>query len=118
MSKQVEQSTRFETRTVKYAWLAGRAMSRREPKTGIKHEPDVFIPGLTMRAALTWENWIKTPGNKKRRAVRMVVIEESHWFELMALDKERVFGYHVQCKSTQALSVRTILEGLLGWMNR
>jgi len=116
VSKQVEQSTRFETRTVLNARVAGRIGARREPKTGIKHEPDVFIPGQEMRAALTWENWVKTPGNQKRRAVRMVTIEESHWFEQMALDTEARFGYHVQCKSTQKLGVRSIFEGLLTWM--
>ena len=116
MSKQVEQSTRFETRTVHLAQRVGRLGARREPKTGIKHEPDVFIPGEKKRAALAWENWVKTDGHAKRRAARMVVISEEHWFELMALDRHQRFGYYVQNKSTQKLSVRHIFEGLLTWM--
>ena len=120
MSKQVEQSTRFETRTVTLARQTGRLGARREPKTGIKHEPDVFIPGREMRAALTWENWSRggsTRGiNQRRTATRMVVISEEHFNELLALDLHRRYGYHVQCKSTQALSVRLIFEGLVVWM--
>ena len=118
MSKQVEQSTRFETRTVMLAREAGRIGARREPKTGIKHEPDVFIPGREMHAALTWENWVKAQTSKglRRRAVRMVVISEEHFNELLALDLHRRYGYHVQCKSTQVLSVRSIFEGLVAWI--
>ena len=117
MGKQVDQGTRLETRTVKLAQLnAGRSKSRREPKTGTKHEPDVYIPGKRMVPALVWEHWRKGPGKQRRTALRTVTIPEDIWYELMHLDKTARIGYHVQCKSREKLSVRFTFEGLVAWM--
>lgn len=116
MSKPVDQGTRFESRIVTRAKEVGREHARREPKTGTKHEPDVYIPGSRKRAVVAWENWKKEDGKKRRTARRMVTLTEQHFFELLANDTDAQFGYHVQCKSTQALSLRTILDGLLEWM--
>lgn len=112
----VEQSTRWETRIVKGAIDAGRSTATRLPKTGIKHEPDVLIPGKHRRPAVAWERWEGKKKDGRRRAVRMVTITETHFYELLALDKEHTFGYYVQNKSTQSGSLSNWLTGLADWV--
>ena len=86
-------------------------------KTGVKHEADVKISGIKMRPAVAWERWVGKMGDdrNRRRAVRMVTITEAHFFELISKDEQAEYGYWVQCKSTQTLSLSNILEGLIKW---
>lgn len=115
MGKQVEQSTRYESRIVSHARAVGR-LSRRYPKTGTKHEADVIIEGQHMRPAVAWERWVGKKSAGRRRAVRMVTITENHFEELLDKDAQELYGYYVQCKSTQAGSLYAWLEGLIGWI--
>ncbi len=112
MSKQVEQSTKWESRVVNGA-LDSERESMRLPKTGKKHEPDLIIYGKKMRPAVAWERWVGKKSEKRRRAVRMVTITEDHFKELLDKDADHEYGYYVQCKSTQAGSLSTWLEGLV-----
>ena len=112
MGKQVDQGTRFESRMRRLAVGRGR-IAARTAKTGKKHEPDLVIAGTEMRPAVAWEKWVGRKGQGRRRAVRMVAIPEYHYGELLALDTEHRYGYYVQCKSTQAGSLHTWLEGLI-----
>ena len=115
MGKQIAQGTRNETRIVNLALDQGR-QAFRLPKTNTKHEADVVIKGTQMRPAVTWERWIGKKGDGRRHAVRMVGLTEEHWIELLGEDTEVCYGYWVQCKSTQALSMSTVLEGLISWI--
>lgn len=87
-------------------------VAERLAKRGIKGEPDLRIGGKALLPALAWENWIKRPG-KKRRSVRLVVLLEEDFWKLLDKDKYGDYGYLVQAKSTQALSVRTVMEELI-----
>jgi hypothetical protein len=69
-----------------------------------------------MRPAIAWEKWIGKKGDGRRRAVRMVTIPEEHFNELLDLDGEARFGYYVQAKSRQSLSLYVMMEGLVNWM--
>lgn len=122
MGKQVAQGTRYESRIREKARQVNRD-AMRLPKTGKKMEPDVFIPGANRRAAVAWESWHRPDPPAwgpypRRTARRMVTITEEHFFELLAQDTESNFGYWVQCKSSERLSMRTILDGLLTWIDK
>lgn len=69
-----------------------------------------------MRPVVAWKNMI--PRDGKRKSVRMVVMLEDDWFDLVALDTAHEYGWAVQAKATQRLAVRTILTGLADWMKR
>lgn len=116
MGKQVNQGTRWESRIVNRVKTDVR-FAMRLPKTGVRHEPDLFIKGKKMRPLVAWENWVGRKGDGRRRAVRMVTMTEDHFYELVELDKLAEYGYYVQAKSTQSLGLRATLEGLSDWMN-
>lgn len=90
----------------------------RLPKTGKKHEPDLVIYSaypetfktFEMRPAVAWERWLGKKGEKRRRPVRMVTVTEEHFYELL---DSSPYGYYIQCKSAQAGSLSTWLEGLI-----
>lgn len=113
MGKQTAQGTRFESYLRESAKRVGRENTERLAKTAIAHEPDVFIPGANRRAAVAWEHW--QTGGGRRKARRMVTITFEHFLELLASDEDFKWGYYVQCKSTQRMNMRTIMDGLLGW---
>lgn len=112
MGKQVDQGTRWESAIVTRARAIGRTATR-TPKTGKKNEPDLIIDGEHRLPVVFWENWIKR--NHRRRAVRMVVMNEADFWKLLDLDKDETYGILGQAKSTQALSVRAVLAGLVTW---
>ncbi len=109
----VEQSTKWETRIRKLAESAGR-FATRLPKTGKRHEPDLFIAGTNRRPIVAWERWVGKKKDGRRRARRMIVMTEAHFKELLELDTEGKYGYYVQAKSTQAGSISNWIEGLIG----
>lgn len=117
MGKQVDQGTRWESRIVNGALSVGRK-AMRMPKTGKKHEPDLMITGTNMRPAVAWEKWSGKKSDGRRRATRMVTFTEDHFKELLDLDVDNVYGYLVQCKSTQAGALSTWLEGLIDRMEQ
>lgn len=110
MSKQMAQGTRWESRIVTQAWQHLR-YGERLAKRGIKGEPDVRVEGEQYLPIVAWENWVKTNG--RRRAVRMVTMLEEDFWKLVDKDYEREYGYLVQAKSAQAISVRVVLENLI-----
>lgn len=112
----VQQSTRWESRIVAGAQAAGREHATRLPKTGIKHEPDVLIPGRHKLPAVAWERWIGKKKEGRRRAVRMVAIPEEAFNKLLDNDTDHEYGWYVQCKSTQSGSLSSWLEGIIGWV--
>ena len=111
MSKQMDQGTRNERRIVDAATKHGR-FAERLAKRGIKGEPDVRVTGKRYLPAVFWENWIKRHG-QRRRAVRMVTLLESDYWKMVDKDENHEYGYLVQAKSTQTLSVRAVLENLI-----
>ena len=115
MGEQTAQGTRWESRIVKGAGTSGRK-ARRLAKTGVKNEADVKIPGTNMRPAVAWERWVGKKGKGKRRAIRMVAITEAHYYELLTRDERAEYGYWIQCKSTQALSLSATMIGLETWI--
>ena len=48
----------------------------------------------------------------------MVTITEAHFFELIDKDEKAEYGYWVQCKSTQSLSLSRTMEGLQTWVSK
>ncbi len=117
MGEQTAQGTRWESRIVKGAESSGRK-ARRLAKTGVKNEADVRIPGFNMRPAIAWERWVGRKSKGKRRAVRMVAVTEEHYYELLARDERAEYGYWIQCKSTQSLSMSATMEGLETWIQK
>ena len=115
MGEQTAQGTRWESRIVKGAGTSGRK-ARRLAKTGVKNEADVAIAGINKRPAIAWERWVGKKSKGKRRAVRMVAITEEHFYELLKVQKVPVYGYWIQCKSTQALSLSATMKGLETWI--
>ena len=115
MGEQTAQGTRWESRIAKGAGTSGRK-ARRLAKTGVKNEADVAISGINKRPAIAWERWVGKKGKGKRRAVRMVAITEEHYYELLTRDERAEYGYWIQCKSTQALSLSATMIGLETWI--
>lgn len=115
MGKQTAQGTRHETRLVGRIATAGRE-GVRQAKAGQKNEADVRISGFPMRPAVAWERWIGKKNDGRRRAVRMVTITEEHFIELLDADEDACYGYWVQCKSAQTISMSAVLEGLINWI--
>lgn len=115
MGKQTAQGTRHETRLVGRVMMADRGAIRLA-KAGQKHEADIRIYGASMRPAVAWERWIGKKNDGRRRAVRMVTITEDHFIELLDASDDACYGYWVQCKSTQSLSLSATLEGLINWI--
>jgi hypothetical protein len=115
MGKQVAAGTANETRLRKRAEDIGRR-ARRTAKAGQAHEADLIIEGAEMRPVVAWKNMIAREG--RRKSVRMIIMLEDDWFDLVALDTEHRYGYAIQAKQTQRLAVRAILTGLADWMKR
>ena len=115
MGTQVSQGTRWESRIVAGALLADRRATRLA-KTGTKHEADVRIGGKNKRPVIAWERGVGKKIDGRRRAVRMVVITEQHFYELLDKDTFAEYGYWMQNKSTQNLNLSETMEGLEQWI--
>ena len=120
MGKQTAQGTRWESRIVNGVKMRTTRPASRLAKAGQKDEADVRIPGIKMRPMVAWERWVGKKGDdrNRRRAVRMVTITEAHFFELIDKDEKAEYGYWVQCKSTQSLSLSRTMEGLQTWVSK
>lgn len=112
MGKQTAQGTRWESRIRDNVRAIGRA-AMRLPKTGKKNEPDLVIyPDDDLdayRLAVAWERWRGKKREGRRSATRMFIVDEETFYEMLDFYP---YGWYVQCKSTQAGSVSTWLEGL------
>lgn len=111
MGKQTKQGTEWETEIVRKANAHARG-AERIAKQGVKHEPDVRVWGSKYLPVVFWKNWVKRSG-KRRRSVRMVALLEEDFWKLVDKDDTGEYGFLVQAKSTQTLSVRATLEGLV-----
>lgn len=114
MGRQVDQGTRHESAIVSIARAMGRK-AERLAKTGTKHEADVRIEGTEMLPAIAWKRYVHTAG-KRRRTVNMVVLRQQDFWKLIDKDTEADYGFFVQAKAAEKVSVSAILEGLITWI--
>lgn len=115
MGKQVAQGTRWES-TIRTAFGSSGATARRNAKTGQKHEADVTVEGDNMLPLVAWKHY--APAGSRRKTLPLYIVGADDFHRIFDALPRGMFGFHIQAKATQRLSVPAVYAGLRDWVAR
>lgn len=113
MGKQVAQGTAWES-TIRTAFGSTGAIARRNAKTGRKHEADVTVEGIQMLPLVAWKHY--SPAGSRRKTLALYIVSAEDFHRMYRELPGGEFGFHIQAKATQRLSVPAVYAGLKEWV--